>query len=213
MLTTFGFLSSMVEVLNAIGVSYLANRSLPEKLTKLGDALLKAGLVLQIAVIALFVLCTGVFHQRCARAGVTRNRRVSVPLWIMYLSTVLILVRTIYRTVEQFGFDALTKSEEGAEPSPIFRYEWFFWVFEATLMLVNSCMWTVFHPRRYLPVNNRIYLERDGVTETEGPGWKDERPTWVTFLDPFGCLTLHRSKQQKVRKEDDRAMANGVRGN
>lgn len=184
----------MVEVLNAIGVSYLANRFLPERYTKLGDALLKAGLVLQIAVIALFVLCTGIFHQRCAKAGLASNRKVSMPLLIMYLSTILILMRTIYRTVEQFGFDALTKSEGGAELSPIFRYEWFFWVFEATLMLINSCMWTVFHPLRYLPANNRTYLERDGVTEIEGSGLKDDRLLWVTFLDPFGCLSLHRSK-------------------
>lgn len=107
----------------------------------------------------------------------------------MFVSTGLVLARTVYRTVEYFGYDRLAavQSLDGGV-SPILRYEWFFYVFEATLMLVNSTLWSVFHPRRYLPRTNRVFLERDGVTETEGPGWEDERPKWVTFLNPFGNL-------------------------
>lgn len=191
-LTTFGFLSSLVEIFNAIGVSYLANTSLPEKITKLGDVMMKTGLVLQIVVICLFLLCAGIFHRRCAKAGVTRSRKVSTPMQIMYISTALVLARTIYRTVEYFGFDRFESNDAGPEYSPILRYEWFFYFFEATLMFTNSSMWAAFHPRRYLPLNKRIYLERDGVTETEGPGWNDERSYWMTFLDPFGCMHMHR---------------------
>lgn len=191
-LTTFGALSSLVEIFNAIGVSYLANTSLPEKITKLGDALMKTGLILQVVVIFLFLLCAGIFHYRCAKAGVIKNRKLWTPIQIMYISTVLVLIRTIYRTVEYFGFDRYDTKQTGSGYSPIVRYEWFFYVFEAALMFTNSSMWAVFHPRRYLPVNKRIYLERDGVTEVEGPGWKDERPNWMSFVDPFGCLDAHR---------------------
>lgn len=199
-LTTFGILSALVETFNAIGVTYLANTSLPENIIKLGDTLMKVGLALQIAVIALFILCTGLFHYRCFKAGVTSNRKVSMPLLIMYISTGLVLTRTIYRTVEHFGFDTLLMSvKTGVVFSPILTHEWFFYVFEATLMLINSIIWTIFHPRRFLPVNNRIYLEQDGITETEGTEWKDERPQWITFLDPFGCLQKRRQSDSQEK--------------
>lgn len=205
-LTTFGLLSLLVEVLNGIGASFLTNPKLPERLGRLGDAILKAGLALQIVVIALFFLCTGAFHVRCARAGVLpgggggggggssgsqnggRKRRVATPLLVMYASTALVLVRTIYRSVEYFGFDRLAEAAAADEMSPFLRYEWFFYVFDASVMLVNSCLWTGFHPRKYLPVNNRIYLEHDGVTETEGPGSKVGRSSCMMLADPFGCL-------------------------
>lgn len=207
MLTTFGLLSALVEALNAIGVEYLANTALPPSLTNLGSILLKTGLALQIAVIALFILCTTVFHYRCAELGLARNRKVAAPLLVMYVSTGLVLTRTVYRTVEYFGYDGLAAAAaaggggEEEEVSPILRYEWFFYVFEATLMLVNSAMWSVFHPRRFLPRNNRVFLERDGVTETEGPGWEDPRAKWVTFLDPFGCLRRETVAPQRMDKE------------
>ncbi|KAJ4417347.1 hypothetical protein N0V82_006211 [Gnomoniopsis sp. IMI 355080] len=204
-LTTFGFLSALVESLNAVGVEYLADNSLPQNLVSLGSILLKTGLVLQLVVIALFILCTAIFHHRCAQLGLTRNKKVAVPLRVMYVSTGLVLVRTVYRTVEYFGYD---RSRAADQSSPILRYEWFFYLLEATPMLLNSFMWSVFHPRRYLPGNNREFLERDGITETEGHGWKDERSMWVTFLDPFGwCtgtgwekLSLHRMSQDGTAK-------------
>lgn len=200
-LTTFGFLSALVETLNAIGVEYLANNSLPHNLINLGSILLKTGLVLQLVVIALFILCTATFHHRCAQLDLTRNKKVAVPLRVMYVSTGLILTRTVYRTVEYFGYD---RSIAADQSSPILRYEWFFCVLEATPMLLNSFMWSVFHPRRYLPGNNHKFLERDGITETEGHGWKDERPLWVTFLDPFGWCTgtsQATASQYRTRKD------------
>lgn len=173
----------MVESLNAIGIEYLANTSLPRNLLNIGSILLKAGLVLQLVVIALFVLCIAVFHYRCAKLGLAHNRKVAVPLRVMYVSTGLVFTRTVYRTVEYFGYDRALAEDQS---SPILRYEWYFYVFEAMLMLLNEFMWSVFHPRRFLPGNNRVFLERDGITETEGSGWNDGRPKWVTFLDPFG---------------------------
>lgn len=43
-------------------------------------------------------------------------------------------------------------------------------------MLLNEFIWSVFRPWRFLPGDNRVVLERDGVTETEGSGWEDGRP-------------------------------------
>lgn len=196
-LTTFGMLSSLVEVLNAIGVAYTANRTLPQNLIDLGHALMKASLIIQIVVISLFCLLAGLFQQKCHKGGV-RTQKVWAPLVTLYISMSLIMIRTIYRTVEYFGISYIRIGDD-IDPmslSPIIRYEWFFYVFEASLMLANSFLWNFRHPRRYLPENYHTYLAQDGITELDGPGWKDERSFLITALDPFGFFAKGRKQQQ-----------------
>lgn len=104
----------------------------------------------------------------------------------------LILARTIYRLVEYFGVTEV-RYGPGFDPqdiSAIIRYEWFFYVFEAAAMLCNTVMFNVRHPRRYLPKSNKIYLSPDGVTEVQGPGYKDLRRFWQTLVDPFDIRGL-----------------------
>ena len=176
-------------MLNAIGVSYIANQSLPDSLKNLGDILMKVSLVVQVVVIALFCVLAAIFQRRCLRSGI-HPRSVSIPLRTLYVSTLLILIRCIYRLVEHFSV-----SEESTL-SPIVRHEWFFYVFEAILMLFNTFLWNWWHPRRYLPERSNIYLAQDGVTEIEGPGWKDTRSFLVTVMDPFGMLIVDKEKKQ-----------------
>lgn len=195
-LTTFSILSALVEALNAIGVVYLSNRSLPQSLVTLGQSLMKAGLCLQLAVIVLFLaLSAGVFHRRCAHLGLlSKSRNLRIPLLVLYVSTTLVLIRTVYRVVEYFTLATLesevTDSSSGTATtiSPLLRYEWFFYVFEASVMLGNVVLWAWFHPRRYLPASELVMLEKDGVTEVEGPGWEDDRNWLMTTIDPCGCL-------------------------
>jgi len=188
-LSTFGTLSCLVEVVNAIGISYMANRALPERLLKLGEILLKASLVSQVVVIALFFLLASIFHRRCHHGGVL-TPKVKTPLFILYTSMFLLLARTVYRVAEHFSnppvsmffsptFDPMTLS-------PATRYEWFFYVFEAFVMLVNMAAWNIWHPRQFLPRDKRVYLAQDGQTEVQGPGWKDEHFWDITCFDPLG---------------------------
>lgn len=137
----------------------------PQHRQDLGRTITIAALVLQIVVIVCFVLLASIFHRRCNKSTL-HAKAVSAPLITLYMSTSLILIRCIYRTVEQCG---VTKAEHGDlnTLSPILRYEWFFYVFEATLMLVNSILWNVRHPAHSLPVNHNVYLARDGKTEVE----------------------------------------------
>jgi hypothetical protein len=58
---------------------------------------------------------------------------------------------------------------------PVIRYEWFFWVFEASLVLSNSLLWTYRHLRTYLPEDCHVYIVQDGCIELTGSGWKDGR--------------------------------------
>jgi hypothetical protein len=51
--------------------------------------------------------------------------------------------------------------------SPLLRYEWYFYIFEATLMLLNSILWNVWNLVLYLPQQHNIYLAPDGQTEVD----------------------------------------------
>ncbi|KAK0369931.1 RTA1 domain-containing protein, partial [Colletotrichum limetticola] len=201
-LTTFAFFSSIVEALNGWGASYSANQSLTQRELETGHALIKTSLLLQIFVLASFTALAVVFHRRCVAAGVASVRGVKGPMVTLYTSVVLISARTLFRVVEYFSlarvrFDAQTK--EGDVP-PAIRYEWFFYVFEASLMLANVCMFNVRHPRRYLPERYTVYLAPDGVTEVEGPGWKDPRAFWVTVVDPFDVRGLVKGRDRGMER-------------
>ncbi|KAK3370887.1 putative RTA1 domain protein [Lasiosphaeria ovina] len=176
-LSTFGGLMLIVEVLNSLGVSFSANPSASQSRQDLGQNLTIVALAIQLAVIVTFVVLAALFHRRCAKAGL-RSRAVSTPLATLYASMALILVRCIYRLVEHLGNTTVRLKDLEAlrSLSPILRYEWFFWVFEATLMLVNSVIWNVWNPGRYLPSDHHIYLARDGRTEIQGDKGRDERP-------------------------------------
>jgi hypothetical protein len=82
--------------------------------------------------------------------------------------------------------------------SPIIRYEWFFYVFEVTLMFTNTIMLNVRHPGKYLPRNITTYLGEDGV-EKEGCKFKDRRSVVVQILDPFDIWGLLKGNDKKDR--------------
>ena len=149
-----------------------------------GKALLKAALILQLFVLALFVAVASRFHYNCNKAGMLATacdtrRRILGVLATLYMSSTLIGTRTIYRTVEYFATAAIHAPQEGEvydlrSISPVIRYEWFFYVFEVTLMWVNTVMWNFRHPGKYLPRDITTYLGEDGV-EREGCKFKDPR--------------------------------------
>ena len=148
----------------------------------------------------LFLLLAITFHRRCLRAGI-RNANLTSALTTLYCSTALLTARTIYRVVEYFSVADLhlTADTDPNSLSPIIRYEWFFYVFEASLMLCNQVMMNVRHPRRYLPKSTKTYLAPDGVTEITGPGYKDTRPFIITLVDPFDLIGLLAGQDKKTR--------------
>jgi len=210
-LTTFLALSSIVEAFNGNGASYSSNQSLPQDKQDIGRALLKAALILQLFVVCMFMLLAGVFHRRTIKAGI-RNRNLTSALVTLYASTAILTIRTIYRTVEYFTLASLHIGP-GLDPatlSPIIRYEWFFYLFEATLMLCNTVLMNVCHPRRHLPKSTKVYLAQDGVTEITGPGYKEGRKFFVTIIDPFDLWGLVRGRDKQTRFWDsDVAQATG----
>lgn len=211
-LTTFAFISAAVESLTGVGASRSANQSLPPSSQETGKALLKASLLIQIVVIFLFVTLATTFHRRCVAAGI-RNEKLTAVLRTLYASSALIAVRTVYRIVEYWGTAELHVGP-GFDPmtlGPEVRYEWFFYVFEAAVMLANAGLWNFRHPRKYLPKSTKLYLARDGVTEIMGPGYKDTRGFLWTLFDPFDLYGLIRGRDQETRfwEGEERAVGDG----
>ncbi|KAJ5211967.1 uncharacterized protein N7498_003613 [Penicillium cinerascens] len=196
--TTFVALAAAIEAITANGAVRVASASSTVSEQNTGKALLKAALIMQIALMVGFVALAGRFHINCSKGGVL-NRKIKRTLIVLYISCTLITVRTIYRTVEYFTAASLNNYTDIQHISPILKQEWFFWFFEAVFMYSNTTMLNIFHPMSVLPRSNKVYLAADGVTEIEGPGYDDPRPKLVTIIDPFDIygLITKRGKQQK----------------
>ncbi|EEP81171.1 conserved hypothetical protein [Uncinocarpus reesii 1704] len=175
-LSTFGGLMAIVEILNSLGVSLKANPSSSSNQQHLGGNLTIAAISIQIGIIVIFLILAGLFHLRCVRANI-RPKPIITPLFVLYASMMLILVRCVYRLVEHLGNTTvdLDSIEKLRALSPILRYEYYFYIFESTLMFLNSALWNIWHPGRYLPQNYHIHLAEDGRTEINDE-FKDDRP-------------------------------------
>ncbi|KAI1371893.1 RTA1 like protein-domain-containing protein [Hypoxylon crocopeplum] len=204
-LTTFAAISSVIEALNGVGASYIANQSLRQELQQTGYSLLKAALVMQFVVITLLVTLATTFHVRCRRNGID-HVKVNQALLTLYISSAIIMVRCIYRAIEFFDYAGVNSSSPGFDRStisPIIRYEWFFYVFEATLMLLNSMLLNIRHPRRWLPKSTKVYLAKDGITEISGSGCKQERKFLATLFDPFDLHGMIKGRDETTRFWED----------
>jgi len=167
----FGVVMSVVETLNSVGVSLFTNPVAASSRQAVGKNLVLAAVILQMVIILVFFAMVGVFHSRCVKAGVltTQHEKKEInlraPLWTLYGSMALILVRCIYRLVEKLAWNYALFPDfaQLRKLSPLIRYEWFFYVFEATLILLNSGIWNVWHPGRFLPASHRAVLHEDGT--------------------------------------------------
>jgi hypothetical protein len=155
-----------VEFLNGLGVALAANPASSATQQHLGKYLIIAAISLQLIMIITFAILAGLFHRLCIQSNIL-PRAAATPLYTLYASMALIFVRCLYRLVEHTGNTTvrLRDAEALKALSPLVRQEWYFYVFEATLMLVNSVIWNVWNPGRYLRGNLR--LAEDGRTEVE----------------------------------------------
>jgi hypothetical protein len=196
-------LMAVVECLNALGVAFSADPSgSPQKQT-LGKGLILAALCTQLIVIFIFVFLAGLFHRRCKKANI-HTRAVSTPLAVLYASMGLILVRCIYRLVEHTGNAEvhLSDVESLRDLSPILRYEWYFYVFEASLMLLNSAIWNIWNPGRFLPKDYHIHLSPDGRTETKRQEEPDNRSLAAKVLHVLTLGLFCGRKRNRSTSED-----------
>ncbi|KAK3311561.1 uncharacterized protein B0T15DRAFT_79781 [Chaetomium strumarium] len=216
-LSTFGGLMMLVEVLNSLGVSLAANTSGKASTQKIGSSLTIAAVSIQLLVILMFFSLAAVFHHRCANKAQIRAANVYTLLTTLYLSMALILVRCIYRLAEHTVGPhkiEINNLEALRQLSPLLRYEVFFYVFEASLMLVNSLLWNVWHPGRLVASDNRVYLARDG-TEAYRDEDEDKRPLFAKTANmfTFGLLFRRKGSAERFHQLDEySSVAGGSRG-
>lgn len=178
-ISTFVGLDIIVAILTGNGAAKVSNIDNSATELRLGRGLLRTSILLQVICFLGFIALEVTFHRRCLRANIP-NKKLRMIIILLYTSSALILIRNVYRVVEVFqGYTGYLQTHEA-----------FFYVFDGTLMLINSMMLNLFHPMMFLPHSNKTYLCRNGVTETEGPGWVDKRPLLVTVFDPLDLVGL-----------------------
>lgn len=202
--TTFIALAAVIEAITANGAIRVASADSTVSEQNTGKALLKAALIMQIALMVGFVMLAGRFHYNCARGRVL-NQKIKRTLFVLYASCTLITIRTIYRTFEYFTAASLNAYTAIQHISPVLKEEWFFWFFETVFMYSNTTLLNVLHPMQVLPRSNKVYLAKDGVTEIEGPGYDDPRPKILTIVDPFDIygLIAKRGRKEKYWEESE----------
>jgi hypothetical protein len=185
---------ALVEGLNASGVSLTANANAKEATKKIGHNLILVALALQVCVILIFAYLSFVFHRRCVKAQIpAQSRAVKSTLFTLYLSMAIIFVRCVFRLVEMATSSTsvdISSMEALMKLSPVLRNEAYFYIFEASLMFINSVLWNIRHPGPYLPGDPHIYLAQDGTeVEAEADG-REQRPMLLNMANTlmFGLL-------------------------
>jgi hypothetical protein len=193
---------ALVETLNSLGVAFSANVSSSSQQQKLGGYLTIVALAIQLIVIIIFICLAAIFQLRCSKTNVLVGA-VKTLLLTLYMSMTLILIRCLYRLVEHLGNTKvdITDLKSLRSLSPILRYEVFFYIFEATLMLTNSVLWNVWNPGRILPAEYHIYLAQDG-TEVIGDEPSDDRSLLAKTAHLLTFGIFFRKKRQTQRRQE-----------
>ncbi|KAG8687598.1 hypothetical protein FRC09_013400 [Ceratobasidium sp. 395] len=125
---------------------------------KLGRAILIVGLALQVISFGIFMFIAVTFDVKTRRSLGDKMNTIRPLIWAFYVSALLIIIRSIYRTIEfstiNFNFD----EQQGYA----ITHEWLFYVFDSLLIIIATVVFNLVHPANYLP--NRKGLRMDGTT-------------------------------------------------
>ncbi|CAG7555143.1 unnamed protein product [Fusarium equiseti] len=109
---------------------------------EMGENMIVGGLFIQIIFFGFFMVVTVVFHMRIRSRPTSRSLVLSTPweklIFILYVSSLLILVRSIFRVAEYvLGKDGALQAQE-----------YWLYIFDATLMSLVAVIFNIFHPSR-----------------------------------------------------------------
>ncbi|KAM0207326.1 hypothetical protein ACHAQD_012078 [Fusarium lateritium] len=128
------------------GGGLLAN----SKLARIGNIIVITGLIAQVLLFLAFIICCVVFHRRFRaylhHTSIPVEIRWEAYLNMLYFTSVLILVRNIFRVVE-FIMD---------KQGYLQQYEWPTFVFDSVLMLLVMVVFYTWYP------DNLVLAKADG---------------------------------------------------
>lgn len=123
------------------------------ELYEMGEKIIIAGLLVQIVVFGFFVITSFLFHYRLLKSPTTESLRGDIPwkryLYVLYVSSFLILVRSIFRVVEYL------QGNKGY----LISHEIFLYVFDAILMALVMIVLVIWYVE---------YLQTDRKTSAAG---------------------------------------------
>ena len=165
---------------------------------------LKAGLIIQSAIEIGFFSLVALLEYRCRKARCF-PRNVRIVCYVLYVTSLMMLLRCIIRVIEAFELAACNPNRPSYEShcGPILQQEWFFWVFEAGNITLFVALLTFLPPAMFLPRSMNIYLDPyDGITQRIGPGFSkaEKRGLLATVLDPFDMVGMITCKGGRVEK-------------
>ncbi|KAH6982450.1 RTA1 like protein-domain-containing protein [Ilyonectria robusta] len=135
-----------------------------------GQMIIIIGLAIQIIFFGLFMVVTIIFHRRIYREPTNASLKMVSPwnklLVVLYGTSGLIMIRSLFRVIEYvMGEDGVLMSKE------VFIY-----LFDATLMLVVSIAFNVFHPSRIIKNEKRQPI-RSSDSENQFETYALDRPS------------------------------------
>lgn len=130
---TFVIGDAFAFLIQSSGAGYMAAGSG----TKTGEIIVIFGLVVQIAFFGLFVVSAVLFHKRYnARLGARASFDWEKIMLMLYITSALILVRSIFRIIEYAaGSDGY-----------LLANEWPLYIFDAVLMVAVMAVFYVWYP-------------------------------------------------------------------
>ncbi|KAH8690994.1 RTA1 like protein-domain-containing protein [Phaeosphaeriaceae sp. PMI808] len=138
--------------IQSTGGGLLAN---PENV-KIGDAIIVSGLGLQCLIFIGFMYCCIRFHIQFRAHLVSLARPTEITwepiLYMLYSTSILILVRNIYRLVEYVM----------GKGSYLFMHEWTVYIFDGVLMLIVMLVYLVWYPDRLQERGTNSMMELTG---------------------------------------------------
>ncbi|CAI6331005.1 unnamed protein product [Periconia digitata] len=137
---------------------------------KLGENLIIAGLFIQLAFFGAFVIVAGIFHFRLVRSRASNSHSFTVNIdalpWkrhlvTLYITSGLILVRSVFRVVEYLQGNA----------GYLLRHEVFLYIFDALLMFAVMVAFNWVHPSQVTEAwQERVKSEAHGEALHSGQG-------------------------------------------
>ncbi len=108
---------------------------------KTGERIIISGLLLQCIIFSFFVLIGILFHRKASTSPTERMKTSNFIPWkkhllALYISSTLILVRSIFRVIEY------AQGHTGY----LLQHEWFLYVFDACLMFGVLVVFNIVHP-------------------------------------------------------------------
>jgi hypothetical protein len=126
---------------------------------KLGEHIIIGGLLIQIVFFGFFMIVALVFHRRISRNPTRESYMIVSPwkqlIYILYLSSGLIMVRSVFRVAEYImGSDGILMSKE-----------YYLYCLDAVPMLLVAFSYNYFHPGRV--INRKLQDRRLSVSSLD----------------------------------------------